>query len=160
MQVQAIMFLAGNGSSISSNMAQSNIQVQTPSSKPIATDVSPVNLSVTIPPCSRLSSPVSFSSQTGAQSGSGSTSTEEIMAAKKTGVATTPVSKLETPKISSAMGTVTATSMMPSGMNLYSGRQFCIICNLRKLPNFEAHPSSMKYILSTSIFSYYCIYHV
>lgn len=113
-KVQAIMFLAGNGSSISSNMAQSNIQVQTPSSKPLATDVSPVNLSVTIPPCSRLSSPVSFSSQTGAQSGSGSTSTEEIMAAKNTGVATTPVSKLETPKISSAMGTVTATSMMPS----------------------------------------------
>ncbi|KAJ9153059.1 hypothetical protein P3X46_026548 [Hevea brasiliensis] len=113
-KVQAIMFLAGQDSSISSNMALPKIQVHAPSSKPIATDVNPVNHNVTTPPCSRLSSPLSVSSQTGAQSGSGSTSTEEIMATKTTGVATTPVSKLDTPKLTSAMGSVAATTMMPS----------------------------------------------
>ncbi|KAJ9153061.1 hypothetical protein P3X46_026548 [Hevea brasiliensis] len=115
-KVQAIMFLAGQDSSISSNMALPKIQVHAPSSKPIATDVNPVNHNVTTPPCSRLSSPLSVSSQTGAQSGSGSTSTEEIMATKTTGVATTPVSKLDTPKLTSAMGSVAATTMMPSAV--------------------------------------------
>nr|AIY25010.1 JAZ9 [Hevea brasiliensis] len=118
-KAQAIMFLAGKDSSISSNMTQPNMtqpnnHIQEPSSKPIATDVSPVNHNVTTPPGSRLSSPLSVSSQTCSQSGSGSASTEEIMATKTTGVATTPVSKLDTPKLTSAMGSVAATTMMPS----------------------------------------------
>ncbi|XP_012072286.1 protein TIFY 6B isoform X2 [Jatropha curcas] len=112
-KAQAILFLAGNGSSISSNMAQPKIQVQAPSSKPIATDISPVSQPVTTPPCSCLSSPLSVSSHTGAQSGSGSTSTEEILTAKSTGT-TTPVSKLESPRIASTMGSVAATTMIPS----------------------------------------------
>uniref|UniRef100_A0A2C9U6Z6 Protein TIFY n=2 Tax=Manihot esculenta TaxID=3983 RepID=A0A2C9U6Z6_MANES len=113
-KAQAIMFMAGKSSSIACNMLQSKCQVQPPSSKSIATDVSPAKHGATTPPCSRLSSPLSVSSQTGAQSGSGSTSTEEIVATKTTEVATTPVSKLDTQKLTSAIGSVAATTLMPS----------------------------------------------
>ncbi|EEF28366.1 conserved hypothetical protein [Ricinus communis] len=113
-KAQAIMFLAGNGFSIPSNMSQPKIQVQAPNSKAVATVVSPVNQPVITPPCSRLSSPLSVSSHTGAQSGSGSTSTEEIVAVKPSGVPTTPVSKPDTPKLASAMGSAPAAIMMPS----------------------------------------------
>lgn len=127
-QAQAIMFMAGKSSSIACNMLQSKCQVQPPSSKSIATDVSPAKHGATTPPCSRLSSPLSVSSQTGAQSGSGSTSTEEIVATKTTEVATTPVSKLDTQKLTSAIGSVAATTLMPSGMNFYPGRLLSDIC--------------------------------
>lgn len=119
-QAQAIMLLAGNGSPISSNIAQPKVQLQATSPKPAAADVSPVKQPITTPPGSRLSSPLSASSHSGTQSGSGSTGTEEIVAAKTTGVATTPVSKLEPPKLASAMGSVDATTMIPSGMTMYS----------------------------------------
>ncbi|KAG6765964.1 hypothetical protein POTOM_030027 [Populus tomentosa] len=110
-KAQAIMFLAGNGSSISSNLAQPTVQVQASSSKPAAADLSPVNQPrVSTPPYSRLSSP----SHTGAQSGSGSTSTEEIMATKTTGAVTTHVTKPEHPKTANVVGSVTTTTMIPS----------------------------------------------
>ena len=117
MQAQAIMFLAGNGSSISSNLAHPGVQAQAFSSKPAAADLSPVNQPImSTPPCSRLSSP----SHTGAQSGSGSTSTEEIMATKTTGAATTHVTKPEHPKTANVVGSVTTTTMIPSGMIFFS----------------------------------------
>ncbi|CAK7326788.1 unnamed protein product [Dovyalis caffra] len=110
-KAQAIMFLAGNGSSISSNLAQPKVQVQASSSKPATADASPVNQPVMpTPPCSRLSSP----SHTGAQSGSGSTSTEEIMATKTTGAVTTPVTKPEHPKTANVVESVATTTMIPS----------------------------------------------
>ncbi|KAJ6321922.1 hypothetical protein OIU77_011915 [Salix suchowensis] len=110
-KAQAIMFLAGNGSSISSNLAHPGVQVQAFSSKPAAADLSPVNQPImSTPPCSRLSSP----SHTGAQSGSGSTSTEEIMATKTTGAVTTHVTKPEHPKTANVVGSVTTTTMIPS----------------------------------------------
>ncbi|KAJ6429902.1 hypothetical protein OIU84_021337 [Salix udensis] len=110
-KAQAIMFLAGNGSSISSNLAHPVVQVQAFSSKPAAADLSPVNQPImSTPPCSRLSSP----SHTGAQSGSGSTSTEEIMATKTTGAVTTHVTKPEHPKTANVVGSVTTTTMIPS----------------------------------------------
>ncbi|KAI5579920.1 hypothetical protein POPTR_008G133400v4 [Populus trichocarpa] len=110
-KAQAIMFLAGNGPSISSNLAQPIVQVQASSSKPAAADLSPVNQPImSTPPCSRLSSP----SHTGAQSGSGSTSTEEIMATKTTGALTTHVTKPEHTKTANVVGSVTTTTMIPS----------------------------------------------
>jgi len=112
-QAQAIMFLAGNGSSISSKSAQPKVQVQAFSSKPAAADVSPVNHPImSTPPCSSLSSP----SHTGAQSGSGSTSTEEIMATKTTGPVTIPVIKPDHAKTGNVVGSVATTTMIPSGM--------------------------------------------
>ncbi|KAI5573673.1 hypothetical protein BDE02_10G095800 [Populus trichocarpa] len=110
-KAQAIMFLAGNGSSISSKSAQPKVQVQAFSSKPAAADVSPVNQPImSTPPCSSLSSP----SHTGAQSGSGSTSTEEIMATKTTGPVTIPVIKPDHPKTGNVVGSVATTTMIPS----------------------------------------------
>uniref|UniRef100_A0A6M2EV40 Protein TIFY n=1 Tax=Populus davidiana TaxID=266767 RepID=A0A6M2EV40_9ROSI len=110
-KAQAIMFLAGNGSSISSKAAQPKVQVQAFSSKPAAVDVSPVNQPImSTPPCSSLSSP----SHTGAQSGSGSSSTEEIMATKTTGPVTIPVIKPDHPKTGNVVGSVATTTMIPS----------------------------------------------
>ncbi|XP_023911682.2 protein TIFY 6B isoform X4 [Quercus suber] len=100
-KAQAIMLLAGNGS-IASNAAHPKAQVQAPSSKLAAADGVTVNQSINTHPCSGLSSPLSVSSHTGAQSGSGSTGNDESMAAKTTGAPTTPVSKavpLQMPKM-------------------------------------------------------------
>jgi jasmonate ZIM domain-containing protein len=86
------------------------------------------------PPCSRLSSP----SHTGAQSGSGSTSTEEIMATKTTGALTTHVTKPEHTKTANVVGSVTTTTMIPSGMIFFSllrGWYSNIYCPLEKLSN-------------------------
>ncbi|XP_030959639.1 protein TIFY 6B-like isoform X4 [Quercus lobata] len=91
-KAQAIMLLAGNGS-IASNAAHPKAQVQAPSSKLAAADGVTVNQPINTHPCSGLSSPLSVSSHTGAQSGSGSTGNDESMAAKTTGAPTTPVSK-------------------------------------------------------------------
>ncbi|TXG57185.1 hypothetical protein EZV62_018498 [Acer yangbiense] len=110
-KAQAIMLLAGNGSSIAPNAAQPKVQVQAPSSKPAAVNGVTVNQPVNAPPCTGLPSPMSISSNTGTHSGSGSTSTEEMMVVKTTG----PVCKLEPSKTVNAVGSVAATSTMPAG---------------------------------------------
>lgn len=110
------MLLAGNGSSIAPKTAQPKVLVQAPSSMTTAVNGVTKNQPISAPPCSGLPSPMSVSSHTGAQSGSGSTSTEEI---KTTGVATTAVCKLEPPKTANAMGSVATTSTIPDGMILY-----------------------------------------
>ncbi|KAJ1437889.1 Tify domain [Sesbania bispinosa] len=100
-KAQAIMLLAGN-----SNMAHA--KAQAPGSKLVAVDGVSVSQPANTPPCSGLSSPLSVSSHTGAQSGSGSTSTDEFLAAKTTGVPTTPVSNVEPPKIVNAATMLTS----------------------------------------------------
>ncbi|KAB5538053.1 hypothetical protein DKX38_015586 [Salix brachista] len=110
-KAQAIMFLAGNGSSIPFNSAQPKVQVQAYSSKSAVADVSPVNQPImSTPPCSSLSS----SLHTGSQSRSMSTSTEEIMATKTTGPVTTPVAKPDHPKTGNVVGSVATATMIPS----------------------------------------------
>ncbi|CAB4265215.1 unnamed protein product [Prunus armeniaca] len=112
-KVQAMMLLAGNGSSISSNAAQP--KTQAPSAKFPVEDGVPVNQPTNTPP-SGLSSPLSVSSHTGVQSVSGSTNTDELMAPRTTGHPTSPVSKMEPPKIVNAVGSVAATSLIPSAV--------------------------------------------
>ena len=118
------MLLAGNSLSAASNMAQPNVQV--PISKLGAGAGVPVSQPANTSPGSGLSSPLSVSSHTGIQSGSGSTSTD-----KTTGVPTTPVCNVEPPKI------VSATTMLTSGMfcslmALFSSTSFlCIDLLLR-----------------------------
>lgn len=118
-----MMHLAQNGSSIPSNGAH---LAQAPSAKLAVEDGVLVNQPINTPPRA-LSSPLSISSHTGAQSASGSTSTDELMAAKTTGLPTTPVSKVEPPKIGNAVGSVAATSMIHSGMPLYYWK---VVCNI------------------------------
>ncbi|MCF8706253.1 protein TIFY [Corynebacterium sp. MC-25] len=115
-KAQAIMFLAGHGASIASNTSHPKAQVQAPSSKLAAGDGIPVNQPINTQPCSSLSSPISVSSHSGAQSGSGSTSNDELMAAKTTGVPTTPVSKVEPQKIANAVGSVAVNPIFPSAV--------------------------------------------
>ncbi|KAH1236017.1 hypothetical protein GmHk_08G021330 [Glycine max] len=108
---QAIMLLAGNSLSAGSNMAQPKVQVLV--SKLAVGDGVPVSQPANTSPGSGLSSPLSVSSHTGIQSGSGSTSTD-----KTTGVPTTPVCNVEPPKI------VSATTMLTSGPESILGSIF------------------------------------
>ncbi|CAJ1936819.1 unnamed protein product [Sphenostylis stenocarpa] len=107
-KAQAIMLLAGNSLSIAPNMAQP--KVHAPVSKMAGGDGVPVSQPANTPPGSGLSSPLSVSSHTGLQSGSGSTSTDEFLASKTTGVPTTPVSNVDPPKV------VSATTMLTSAV--------------------------------------------
>ncbi|KAF5450347.1 hypothetical protein F2P56_030706 [Juglans regia] len=113
-KAQAIMLLAGNVSSVALNNAHPKAQVQAPTSKLAAGDV-PVNQPINTQPCSGLSSPISVSSHTGAQSGSGSTSNDELMAAKANGVPNN-VGKVEPQNISNVVGSVAVTPMFPSAV--------------------------------------------
>ncbi|KAL7240191.1 hypothetical protein ACSBR2_005959 [Camellia fascicularis] len=109
-KAQAIMFLAGNGAS---NKAQPRAQVQVPTSKQTGGDGvlgnQPTN---NTPPNSGLSSPISVSSHPVGQSGNGLTANGEMMAAKPNGVSTTPLSKIDPPKI----GPLAANTMVPSAI--------------------------------------------
>ncbi|KAK7308686.1 hypothetical protein VNO77_42306 [Canavalia gladiata] len=107
-KAQAIMLLAGNGLYAAPNMAQ--LKVQAPNSKLAAGEGVPVSLPINIPSCSGLSSALSVSSHTGAQSVSGSSGNDEFLASKSSGGPTAGVSKVETPKV------VNATSMLPSAV--------------------------------------------
>ncbi|CAN6727868.1 unnamed protein product [Malus baccata var. baccata] len=111
-KAQAMMLLAGNSSN-SSNAAQPKSQV--PSAKLAAEDGVPVNQATNIHPPA-LSSPLSVSSHTGPQSASGSTSTDELMAARTSRRPTSPVNKMEAPKTANAAGSVAPTSMIPSAV--------------------------------------------
>ncbi|XP_015957233.1 protein TIFY 6A [Arachis duranensis] len=97
-KAQAIMLLAGN------ELAQPKVQAG--GSKLGAGD----SVAVNTPPSSGVPSPLSVSSHSGAQSGSGSTSTDEFLTAKTTGVPTGSVSKVEPPKV------VSATTMLTSAV--------------------------------------------
>ena len=118
LQAQAIMFLAGAGASIS-NIAHQKAQAQAHgmgAKMAAASDGAPKNQPVSTLPCPALSSPLSVSSHTGAQSGSGSSCSDELGGVKTNGLPTTPISKGEPPRIVNAVGPVAATAMLPSGM--------------------------------------------
>lgn len=113
LQAQAIMLLAGSSVAIAPSMVQPKVHAPVPvsvSKLAAAGDGVAATQPANTPPGSGISSPISVSSHSGAQSGSGSTSTDEFLAAKTTGVPITPVSIVEPPKI------VTATTMLASGM--------------------------------------------
>ncbi|XP_045816823.1 protein TIFY 6B-like [Trifolium pratense] len=110
-KAKAIMLLAGSGISAASNLVQP--EVQAPSSKFASGDDGvPMSPPVNIPPSSGISSPLSVSSHTGPQSGSGSSSSDEFLAAKTSRgpTPTTSASKVETPKV------VNATTMFSSAI--------------------------------------------
>ncbi|KEH37031.1 zim motif protein [Medicago truncatula] len=88
-KAQAILLSARNGVSVASNTAHRKVQAPG--------DGVPVSQPSNAPHSSSHPSPVSISSHTGAQSGSGSTSTDEFLAVKATGVPTAPVSNVEPP---------------------------------------------------------------
>ncbi|XP_022726969.1 protein TIFY 6B-like isoform X1 [Durio zibethinus] len=113
-KARAIMLLAGNGSSMASNVAHPKVQVQTPISKPVQVNSVPANQLINIQLTSGISSPLSVSSHAGAQSWSGSTSTDKLMVCKTAGTPTNSVGKVEPPKLVNTIGSVAATGIMPS----------------------------------------------
>ncbi|KAJ4961384.1 hypothetical protein NE237_021294 [Protea cynaroides] len=96
-KAQAIMFLAGNGACTTNQRSQGPV----PTSKPAVVEGVHGNQSHSTPACSGLSSPISVTSHSGAQSGSGSSNNDEGiagMAAKSKGTLTAPSSSQpETP---------------------------------------------------------------
>ncbi|KAL6969988.1 hypothetical protein U1Q18_029698 [Sarracenia purpurea var. burkii] len=113
-QAQAIMLLAVYGSSIASDMAQPRAQVQVPSAKQPGGDGGVINQLAITPPSSVLSSPMSVSSHPVSQSGGGSPTNYEAKAFVPTVVSSTPVSKVDAPKIVTSLGPLAATTMVPS----------------------------------------------
>ncbi|KAE8729174.1 Jasmonate-zim-domain protein 3, putative isoform 3 [Hibiscus syriacus] len=110
-KAQAIMLLAGNGSSMASNTTQEKAQLQTRFSKTVQFETVPAN-QLNTQPSSGIPSPLSISSHSGVQSRSGSTSTDELIVYKTIGSPTTPISKVEPPKPANTKGPITG--MMPS----------------------------------------------
>ncbi|KAE8682007.1 Jasmonate-zim-domain protein 3, putative isoform 3 [Hibiscus syriacus] len=111
-KAQAIMLLAGNGSSMASNTTQQKAQLQTLISKTVQFETVPANQLMNTQLCSGIPSPLSVSSHTGVQSRSGSINTDELVVYKTTGSSTTPISKAEPPKPANTKGPITG--MMPS----------------------------------------------
>ncbi|CAL5354794.1 unnamed protein product [Camellia sinensis] len=112
-KAQAIMFLAGNGSTTASNMAQPGAQVQVPASKQAGGDGVLVNQPTNTTLSSALSSPISVSSHPIGHSGSGPTTNDEVMAVKPTGGLSIPINKADPPKIVTSLA---ATTMIPSAV--------------------------------------------
>ncbi|XP_023738714.1 protein TIFY 6B isoform X2 [Lactuca sativa] len=83
-KAQAIMFLAGNGASVTTPQARVPTQVATPS---------PIN----VQPCSAISSPMSVSSHPVGQSSGGPTNKDEV--GKPVGGSVPPASKVDTPRV-------------------------------------------------------------
>ncbi|KAK7320064.1 hypothetical protein RJT34_04794 [Clitoria ternatea] len=133
-KAQAIMLLAGN--SLASNMAQPKVQV--PVLKLATGDIVPVSQPANTPPCSGHSSPLSVSSHTGAQSRSGSSSTDEFLAAKTTGAPTTPVSNVEPPKV------INATTMLTSAVPQARKASLARFLEKRKERVINAAPYNMN----------------
>ncbi|GMH07400.1 hypothetical protein Nepgr_009240 [Nepenthes gracilis] len=97
-KVQAIMLLAGNGSSLSFNKTHPEPQCQAPTTELLAADgVVPiiVNKPLNSQPYPHLSSHLSVPLHTIVHSGNASTGSNGIMAAKTTEVSTTPITKPE-----------------------------------------------------------------
>ncbi|KAM7276580.1 hypothetical protein ACFE04_018446 [Oxalis oulophora] len=66
--------------------------------------------------CSGLPSPLSVSSQSGTQSRSGSTTTDESFIARGHQVVATPINKMEAPKSVNTVGLLAAANLMPSAI--------------------------------------------
>ncbi|XP_043695684.1 protein TIFY 6B-like isoform X3 [Telopea speciosissima] len=112
-KAQAIMFLAGNGASMSNNQ---RAQVPAPTSMPTVFEVVHGNQSTSTPPCSGLPSPISVTSHSGAQSGSGSSNNDEGMTTKSKGTLIAPSSSQpEAPVIVTPIASA-ATTLMPAAV--------------------------------------------
>ncbi|XP_077236061.1 protein TIFY 6B-like [Tasmannia lanceolata] len=103
-KAQAIMFLAGNGSSMTANGANLKAQMQASAPKPVVSDAVHGNQSHVTSPCSSLPSPIAVTSHLGTQSGCGSSSTGGA-----------PSSQVETPKVVTSVASG-ASSLMPAAV--------------------------------------------
>ncbi|CAJ1932624.1 unnamed protein product [Sphenostylis stenocarpa] len=133
-KAQAIMLMAGSGLSAASNVAPPNVQA--PRLTLAVGDGVPV--SKPLPPCPNLSTPLSVSSHTGAQSRSGSSSSDEFLSAKTSGDTPTSVNKVETPKV------VNTTTMLPSAVPQARKASLARFLEKRKERVLNAAPYNLK----------------
>ncbi|XP_042503875.1 protein TIFY 6B-like [Macadamia integrifolia] len=112
-KAQAIMFLAGNGASITNQRSQMPV----PTSKPAVSEGvhGQGNQSHSTPP--GLSSPISVTSHSGTQSGSGSSNSDEGTAAKSKGTLTGPSSsQAEAPVMAAPISSAATTPLVPTAV--------------------------------------------
>ncbi|PIA26627.1 hypothetical protein AQUCO_09100057v1 [Aquilegia coerulea] len=118
-KAQAIMFMAGNGSSVNPKTASPATQVQASISRSVGGDSFQGNQFLTTSSC--LSSPISVTSQANAQSGSGSNGADELIAVKPQ-VALTPSNRSEPPVLTAVVGSNAAT-MIPAAAAVPQARK-------------------------------------
>ncbi|KAH1122300.1 hypothetical protein J1N35_005460 [Gossypium stocksii] len=149
-KAQAIMFLAGNGSSMASNSAYPKPPVQTPILKPVQVDSVPANQLINTQLSFGMPSPLPVSSHAGTQSWSGSTSTEEQIICKASVPPTpsTPISKLESPNLVNTMGSDASTGMMPSGIhpNALKDFPFFVLACRKKIVMTKSSTGSQSFL--------------
>ncbi|CAA2956288.1 Hypothetical predicted protein [Olea europaea subsp. europaea] len=115
-QAQAIILLAGNGC-VSSNMAQTRLCIDTPTSKLAAADEALVNQNMNAPPGSALSSPISVTSHPINQSGSTPPANkEDVKVSNSLGFSTNLVSKVEPPRMLTSLESIAATAIISSAV--------------------------------------------
>lgn len=116
-KAQAIMFLAGNGSTTASKMAQPRAQAQVPISiQAGGGDGVLVNQRTNTPTGSGLSSAVSVSSHPVGQCGNGTTNNHELMGVKPTGASNSQIIKASPQKVVASLGPLAPTTMAPSAI--------------------------------------------
>lgn len=116
-KAQAIMFLAGNGSTIASKMAQPRAQAQVPISiQAGGGDGVLVNQRTNTPTGSGLSSAVSVSSHPVGQCGNGTTNNHELMGVKPNGASNSQIIKANPQKVVTSLGPLAPTTMAPSAI--------------------------------------------
>ncbi|RWR79589.1 protein TIFY 6B-like protein [Cinnamomum micranthum f. kanehirae] len=109
---QAIMQLAGNGSSVTANAAIPRAQVPASVPKHAVQDGTNGNQSQASSPCSGLSSPISVTSHAGAHSGGTSSNTDDLMAMK---AVLPPRSQADPPQAITSIGAAAGT-LMPAAV--------------------------------------------
>ncbi|KAF5184873.1 Tify 6b [Thalictrum thalictroides] len=119
-KAQAIMFLAGNGSSVNPKTTSPASQVQASISRSIGGDSFQGNQFLTTSSC--LSSPMSVTSQVNTQSGSGSNGADELRAIKSQSALTAPSNLSEPPVLTALVGSNAAT-MIPAAAAVPQARK-------------------------------------
>ncbi|OMO69884.1 Tify [Corchorus olitorius] len=112
-KAQAIMLLAGNGSSAAQTKAAPVAQAQAAIRQPCTTDGIVGNNGYTMSTCSGLPGHVSITSRVCLQPGGGSSGTNELTAATRIGTLTTSSSQPELPKVVNSVGSA-ATTLVPA----------------------------------------------
>lgn len=117
-QAQAIMLLAGNGSSAAQSKSTPVTQAQAPMPRPCAADGFVGNNSSTMSPCSGFPGPISVTSHVSLQPGEGSSGTNDLTAVTRVVAITSSNNQPERPRVVNSVGSA-ATSLIPAGFKLF-----------------------------------------
>ncbi|EOY21395.1 hypothetical protein QUC31_007292 [Theobroma cacao] len=112
-KAQAIMLLAGNGSSAAQSKSTPVTQAQAPMPRPCAADGFVGNNSSTMSPCSGFPGPISVTSHVSLQPGEGSSGTNDLTAVTRVVAITSSNNQPERPRVVNSVGSA-ATSLIPA----------------------------------------------